>query len=85
MNEPQIMSCAEALRLLATHLDGELEQATSHDVERHLARCRSCYSRAEFERAIKTQVASLREQPVRTTLADRIRTLIDRFDVSTTK
>jgi anti-sigma factor RsiW len=79
MKEDRIMNCEEALRLLAEHLDGELDHASRNDVERHLERCRSCYSRAEFERRLKGQVSSLRESPVRPVFEDRIRSIIDRF------
>jgi len=85
MTDPTIIPCAEALRLLATHLDGELDAVRSADMERHLARCRSCYSRAEFERGLKSELAALRGQPVRASFEERIRSLIDRFNVSTTK
>jgi predicted anti-sigma-YlaC factor YlaD len=81
MNE-KIITCEEALRLLAAHLDGELEGAPRHDVERHLDVCRSCFSRAEFERRLKSQLAALREQPVQSKFAARIRVLISRFAVA---
>jgi anti-sigma factor (TIGR02949 family) len=81
MSETKTITCDEALRLLAEHLDGELDSAHGPDVERHLARCRSCFSRAEFERRLKSQLGTLREQPVQTTFEERIRTLISRFEV----
>ena len=79
MSEPTMMTCEEALRLLATHLDGELESSHRREVDEHLARCRSCFSRAEFERRLKLQLSALREQPVQPRFEDRIRRLIDRF------
>lgn len=78
MTEP-IMSCEDALRLLAAHLDGELEETHRHEVDDHLARCRSCFSRAEFERRLKTQLSALRPQSVKPSFETRIRGLIDRF------
>lgn len=85
MTDPKIIPCEEALRLLASHLDGELDTAKSGDMERHLARCRSCFSRAEFERGLKSELAALRGQPVPGAFEERVRGLIDRFNVSTTK
>ena len=85
MTDPTIITCEEALRLLAAHLDRELETHQHEDVERHLTRCRSCYSRAEFERGLKSELATLRAQPVRSAFEERIRGLIDRFNISTTK
>jgi anti-sigma factor (TIGR02949 family) len=81
MTEAKLITCEDALRLLAEYLDGELESAPRHDVERHLARCRSCFSRAEFELRLKAQLTQLREQPVQPRLEERIRVLIDRFAV----
>ena len=77
-----IKSCEDALRLLAAYLDGELESPSDLELERHLATCRSCYSRAEFERRLKDHVASVGREPVRPALADRVRTMIRKFTVS---
>lgn len=82
MQSNEIRSCEDALRLLAAHLDGELDSATDSEVERHLARCRSCYSRAEFERRLKASVAALAHEPVRSELSDRIQAVIRRFTVA---
>jgi predicted anti-sigma-YlaC factor YlaD len=79
MSETNTITCEEALRLLAELLDGELEGTHGREVEGHLARCRSCYSRAEFERRLKSQVGTLREQPVPLTFEQRIRALIGQF------
>ena len=85
MTDPTIISCEEALRLLAAHLDGELDAAHNQSMERHLARCRSCFSRAEFERGLKSELAALAGQPVRPSFEERIRGLIERFNVATAK
>jgi anti-sigma factor (TIGR02949 family) len=72
----EIRSCEEALRVLAEHLDGELDGALHAEVERHLNTCRSCWSRAEFERRLKEQVRSLGHEPVEPSLVVRIHRLI---------
>jgi anti-sigma factor RsiW len=58
MNEgsERAIRCEEAVRLLAAYLDGELDRPEHLDVEQHLDACRSCYSRAEFERRLKSQL-----------------------------
>lgn len=76
-----IRSCEDALKLLAQHLDGELDAPTHRQLEEHLDTCRSCYSRAEFERRLKAHVAELAREPVRPQLASRIQTLIRDFAV----
>lgn len=78
----EIRSCEDALRLLAAHLDGELDGATNAEIERHLAKCRSCYSRAEFERRLKDRLAAVGREPVRPELSKRVHTLIREFTVS---
>lgn len=79
MTDPTVMTCDDALRLLAAYLDGELPGGDGHDVGEHLARCRSCFSRAEFERRLKEQLSAVGKQPVERRLETRIRELIDQF------
>lgn len=75
----EITSCAEALRLLAAHLDGELDEHQHHEVDKHVRTCRSCFSRAEFERRLKTSVAELAREPVPPEVDRRIQTLLRQF------
>ena len=82
MTDERVLNCEEALRYLAAYLDGELEDATDRDVESHLARCRSCYSRADFEKRMKLQVAALGRSEIRPEFAERIRRLVHRFTAS---
>ena len=83
MSDDRNLTCEEALRFLAAYLDGELEGAsTDRDVENHLARCRSCYSRADFEKRVKLQLGTLGRSDVRPEFAERIRRLMSRFPVS---
>jgi anti-sigma factor (TIGR02949 family) len=77
-----IQSCEDALRLLAGHLDRELDERATQQVERHLEICRSCYSRAEFEKRLKERVAELGHEPVRPELAHRVQTLIRSFTLA---
>jgi len=82
MNE-KVLTCEEALRFLAAYLDGELAEggggATQQELESHLARCRSCYSRADFERRMKAEVAALGRADVPPELSDRIGRLLSQF------
>lgn len=70
--ERRTIDCEEALRRLAEYLDQELEELPKAEVEQHLETCRSCYSRAEFERALKSRLGELRQEPVDPAFADRI-------------
>ena len=77
MSESTKMQCDDALRLLAQYLDRELSDGEHAEVERHLRTCRSCFSRAEFERRLKGELAALTAADVPTALQDRIRVLLD--------
>jgi anti-sigma factor (TIGR02949 family) len=77
----EVRSCEDALRLLAAHIDRELDAPTHDQMERHLETCRSCYSRSEFEKRLKENVAALGREQVRPELADRVETLIRTFTI----
>jgi anti-sigma factor RsiW len=82
MSGERVLTCEEALRFLAAYLDGELAEVAEGEVEGHLARCRSCYSRAEFERRMKGQVRGLGRSDVPAEFGERIRRLLERFTTS---
>lgn len=50
------LTCEQAIRQLAVYLDRELDSATSAAIARHLASCRECSTRAEFEKRLRTKV-----------------------------
>jgi predicted anti-sigma-YlaC factor YlaD len=79
MNDLQTLDCAAALRLLAAYLDGELQQLDEQSVQKHLKRCHSCYSRAEFERRLKARLTELSRAHVSPALEGRIRTLLSDY------
>ncbi|MGH7464239.1 MAG: anti-sigma factor family protein [Longimicrobiales bacterium] len=73
------MTCEQALRLLAEYIDGELDEQDGAHVQEHLHRCRSCYSRGEFERRLKLQLEGLRSTAVSADLEQRIRGILHTF------
>jgi anti-sigma factor (TIGR02949 family) len=73
------VGCEEALRLLAAYLDHELEPGEDAVVANHLETCRTCFSRAEFEKRLKTQLNQLRTAPVGPGLEARVKNLIQHF------
>lgn len=77
--ETRSIGCEEALRLLAEYLDGELHDARGNEVRAHMERCRSCYSRVEFERRLKQALVDLRHSDVEPQLELRIRNLLRDF------
>jgi anti-sigma factor (TIGR02949 family) len=80
MIEPRTIDCEEALRQLFDYLDAELPAERIDDMEWHLRRCRSCFSRAQFERRLKSRLAALGREAVEPRLARRVRTMIAGFD-----
>ena len=79
MTDADLPQCEEVLRVLFDYLDDELEDGSRQRVESHLERCRSCFSRAEFEQRLKGHAAELASEPVPPALEDRIRSLIAGF------
>lgn len=80
----EITSCEEALQVLADHLDDELDPELRTQLLGHLDTCRSCYSRAEFERRLKARVRSLGHEPVPDAVSERVRRLLHHFTESAT-
>ncbi len=73
------ITCEEALRQLAAYLDRELAGEEHRALEHHLGVCRSCFSRAEFERRLKSEIAGLASDEVPPSLELRVRALINSF------
>jgi anti-sigma factor (TIGR02949 family) len=80
MSDSTPIGCEEALRLLAEFLDDELHADARASVDRHLTRCRSCFSRAEFERRLKDEIGRLRKEEVTPGFEARIRRLLEAFN-----
>lgn len=77
MNDPQRIDCEEAVRRLAAFLDHELDPDESAEVKRHLDTCRSCFSRAEFERRLRERIREdLQDDEVPSDFEERMRGLI---------
>lgn len=82
MTNIEIRNCEDALRVLAAFLDHELDDATGEQLERHLETCRSCWSRSEFEKRLKSSLAELASEPVPAALNDHVQGLMRRFTVT---
>ena len=73
------IDCAQALKRLIEFIDRELADADRDVIERHLQTCRSCLSRAEFERALKGKLRGLSQGAVPSKTLDRITALMQEF------
>ncbi|QTF92019.1 zf-HC2 domain-containing protein, partial [Halomonas sp. BM-2019] len=74
------LGCEEVIERLFDYLDRELEVQQAEDIERHLTRCRDCFSRAEFERRLRARVDASGTVRAPPRLHRRIRRLLDQFD-----
>jgi mycothiol system anti-sigma-R factor len=79
MNEVRVIDCEEALRRLFEYLDAELRGESQREMDQHLERCRSCFSRVEFEKRLKTYTAEAGREPVPSDLELRIRKVLSGF------
>jgi mycothiol system anti-sigma-R factor len=72
MNKVRQISCEEALESLLEYLDTELADERTHEIDRHLSTCRSCYSRLEFEKHLRSRLRDSGRQQVPDSLRRRI-------------
>ena len=73
------ISCEEVISKLYDYLDQELGGSTQLDIDEHIKDCRECFSRAEFERALRKKVAGSIEADTPADTRNRLEALIKRF------
>ena len=73
------ISCEEVLSKLHAYLDQEVDAPSESEIDAHLHECRECFSRAEFERALKKKVAGVAEVATPEDTRKRLESLIKRF------
>jgi anti-sigma factor (TIGR02949 family) len=73
------IDCAEAIERLLEFLDRELDEATEHEIARHVETCRACFTRAEFERRLREKVKQGGAAKAPDSLRHRIRSMVARF------
>jgi anti-sigma factor (TIGR02949 family) len=83
MSDPKTINCEEALIHLLEYLDRELVGDLQQQMERHMASCRSCLSRLEFEQTLKAHIRRTGTDHAPDTLRDRISNLIKAYDRET--
>jgi len=77
-HEGDDIGCLQAIEIFYQYLDGELDEpAAIETFEHHMAHCRSCYSRAEFETMLMKRLRESRSpkapEAVRRRLDDLMR------------
>ena len=62
MKQKTPIDCEQALAQIFEFIDHELSAHEREAMQAHLHTCKSCFSRAEFERRLKQKLTGLREQ-----------------------
>jgi anti-sigma factor (TIGR02949 family) len=73
------LDCEEVIAQLFDYLNRELDAETLAAIEKHIALCRGCFSRAEFERRLRARLAEAGEAKAPAALRRRARKLLERF------
>jgi anti-sigma factor (TIGR02949 family) len=78
-HDHQALSCEQVLEHLFEYLDRALDARANADIERHLAACRVCFGRAEFERRLRQRVADTATSAAPERLRERVKALVEKF------
>lgn len=73
------LDCEDVIAKLFDYLDRELDAETLQAIDEHIALCRGCFSRAEFERRLRARLAEAGEAEAPASLRLRARRLLERF------
>ena len=76
---PKNIECDEAIRMVLEYLDNELEQHNHDALESHIHKCRSCYTRVEFEKRLKGLVRETPHDGAPENLKQRIKIITQKF------
>jgi mycothiol system anti-sigma-R factor len=77
--EQTAIDCEDVIAHLFAYLDNETDPEKRTDIERHLEDCRACFSRAEFEKALRAKVNQLGDKEAPATLRQRVAALLKQF------
>lgn len=74
------ITCSEVMSRLYAYLDSEVDDITELNIDEHLHECRECFSRAEFEKLLRTRIAqSGQNAETPPDVRDRLKNLIQKF------
>lgn len=79
MTEGEKIRCEEVIAHLLSYLDGEIDDTKRAQIDRHLGECRGCFSRAEFEKALRDKVRQAGDASPSPALQERIKALMEKF------
>jgi anti-sigma factor (TIGR02949 family) len=73
------ITCIEAMSKLQAYLDNEVGGPTEQDIDHHLDNCRECFSRSEFETALRKKVVQISATKTPQDIQQRLTSLIKKF------
>ncbi len=79
MSENHPIDCEEALKRLFEYIDRELDGHKHEEMDDHLSRCRSCYSRLEFEKKLRQHLKQATDEKAPDALHSKIAKLIHKL------
>jgi anti-sigma factor (TIGR02949 family) len=73
------LDCEQALRQILAYVDHELGEEERTAMREHLHTCKSCFSRMEFERLLKSKIGTLRDGEAAPAVTERVKALLKDF------
>lgn len=74
------IGCIQAIEAFYAYLDGELDDPESiAGFEHHMTHCRSCFTRAEIEKALTSRIRESGKSQAPEALRARLRNLMNKF------
>lgn len=73
------IDCEDVMNNLMEFLDNEVAEKKSEEIHQHIHKCRSCFSRVEFERRLGDAVSKVDDLAASDDLQDRIKNMMDKF------
>jgi anti-sigma factor (TIGR02949 family) len=78
-DDPIELECEQAIRMVLEYLDNELEHRDHDALEAHIHKCRSCYTRVEFEKRLKGLVGDAPKVAAPDNLKSKLKKITDSF------
>jgi anti-sigma factor (TIGR02949 family) len=79
MTKENTIDCEEALSRLFEFIDHELNPVHNHEMDEHMSRCRSCYSRLEFEKRLREHLKGATQEKAPDELHNKVKNLIKKL------
>lgn len=79
MSDDNIINCEEALKRLFEYIDNELHDHAHGEMDEHMSRCRSCFSRLEFEKHLRQHLQKETQQKTPDELKCRLKNMISKL------